>query len=120
MLRLMGEVGTDLSRFLGKKQFVSWLGLSPKNKQSGRMKKRGSVKSNTTGLILRQSAQSLLTNKNCAVGVFMRRLKSGKGAKVAVKAGARKITIAYYDALTKGIEYVESGTEKYMEQIKRK
>jgi hypothetical protein len=48
----------------------------------------------------------------------MRRLKSGKGAKVAVKAGARKIALAYYDVLTKGVEYVESGAEKYLEQIK--
>jgi transposase len=119
MLRLMGEVGTDLSRFPSNKHFVSWLGLSPKNKQSGRMKKRVSVKTNTAGLIFRQSAQSLLASKNCAVGVFMRRLKSRKGAKIAVKAGARKIALAYYDALTKGLEYVESGAEKYMEQIKR-
>jgi transposase len=118
MLRLMGEVGTDLSRFPSNKHFVSWLGLSPKNKQSGKMKKRVSVKSNNAGLIFRQSAQSLLASKNCAVGIFMRRLKSRKGAKVAVKAGARKIAIAYYDALTKGMEYVEAGAEKYMEQIK--
>jgi DNA helicase TIP49 (TBP-interacting protein) len=83
------------------------------------MEKRVSVKSNTAGLIFRQSAQSLFASKNCAVGVFIRRLKSGKGAKVAVKAGAGKTAIAYYDALTKGIEYVESGAEKYMEQIKR-
>jgi hypothetical protein len=36
-----------------------------------------------------------------------------------VKAGTGKIAIAYYDALTKGIEYVESGAEKYLEEIKR-
>jgi hypothetical protein len=83
------------------------------------MKKWVSVKSSTAGLIFRQSAQSLPASKNCAAGVFMRRLKSGKGAKVAVKAGAGKIALAYYDALTKGLEYVESGAEKYMEQIKR-
>jgi hypothetical protein len=40
------------------------------------MKKRVSVKSNIAGRIFRQSAQNLLTSKNCAVGVFMRRLKS--------------------------------------------
>ena len=39
MLRLLGEIGNDMSRFPTKKHFVSWLELSPKNKQSGKMKK---------------------------------------------------------------------------------
>jgi hypothetical protein len=82
------------------------------------MKKKVYVKFNTAGLIFRQSTQSLLASKNCAVSVFMRFLKSRKGTKVAVKSGARKIAIVYYDALTKGVAYVESGAEKYLEQIK--
>jgi transposase len=36
MLGIYGEVGSDMSRFPTKKHFVSWLGLSPKNKQSGK------------------------------------------------------------------------------------
>jgi hypothetical protein len=60
------------------------------------MKKRVSVKSNHAGLIFLQSTQSLPACKNCVAGVFMRRLKFGKGAKVAVKAGAGKIALAYY------------------------
>jgi hypothetical protein len=82
------------------------------------MKKRVYVKFSHAGLIFRRSAQSLPDGKNCAAGVFMRRLKSGKENKVAVKAGAGKIAFAYYDALTKGIEYAESGVQKYPEQIK--
>lgn len=120
MLRLSGEIGTDLSRFPTKKHFVSWLGLSPKNKQSGKMKKRVRCPSTQAGLIFRQSAQSLLTSKNNATGVFMRRLKGRKGPKVAIKAGARKIAEAVYDALTKGVDYVELGTAKYMEQLKQR
>lgn len=118
MLRLLGEVGFDLSRFPTKKHFVSWLGLSPKNKQSGKMKKRVKGQTNNAGLIFRQSAQSLMSSKHNAIGVFIRRIKGRKGSKVAVKAGARKIAEALYDALTKGIDYVEQGAEKYLEQIK--
>lgn len=118
MLRLLGEVGSDLSRFPSKKHFTSWLGLSPKNKQSGKMKKRVQSKGNNAGLIFRQSAQSLLTSKHSAIGVFMRKLKGRKGAKVAVKAGARKIAEAFYDAQTKGIDYVEQGAKKYIEQMR--
>jgi transposase len=121
MLRLLGEIGSDMSRFPTKKHFVSWVGLSPKNKQSGKMKKRVKcVSSGNAGLIFRQSAQSLLSSKHNAIGVFMKRLKGRKGAKVAIKAGARKIAEAVYDALTKGIDYVEQGAEKYLEQFKQK
>jgi hypothetical protein len=50
----------------------------------------------------------------------MKRLKGRKGAKVALKAGARKIAEAFYDAITKGLDYVEQGTTKYLEQLRQK
>ena len=81
------------------------------------MKKRIRSASNNAGLIFRQSAQSLLTSKHCAVGAFMKRLKGQKGSKVAIKAGARKIAEAFYDALTKGIDYIEQGAIKYAEKL---
>ena len=90
MLRLLGEVGNDMSRFPTKKHFVSWLGLSPKNKQSGKMKKRIKCPSNNAGLIFRQSAQSLLASKHKAIGVFMRRLSVGKAQKLPLKQGQEK------------------------------
>ena len=120
MLRLLGEVGKDMSRFPDRKNFVIWLGLSLKNKQSGKMKKRIKSAANHAGLIFRQSAQSLLTSKHCVIGVFMRRLKGRKGSRVAIKAGARKIAEAFYDTLTRGMDYVELGVEKYIEHVKLK
>jgi hypothetical protein len=107
----------DMSRFPTVKHFVSWLGLSPKNKQSGNMKKRiRSNHGNHAGERFRQSAQSLSTSKNNAIGAFIRRLKGRKGPQVAIKAGARKIAIAFYNALTRGMDYVEVGAAKYQEQ----
>ena len=99
---------------------MSWLGLSPKSKQSGKMKKRVKSASNQAGLIFRQSAQSLSTSKHSAIGIFIRKLKGRKGSKVAIKAGARKIAEAFYDALTKGMDYVEQGAIKYAEQQKQR
>lgn len=119
LLRLYAEIGSDMSRFPTVAHFCSWLGLSPAHKQSGRIKRR--IKgnpSNEAGQIFRLSAQSLMESKKNAIGVFMRRLRSRKGSKIAIKAGARKIAQAYYLALTKGIDYVEQGAEKYMEQLK--
>jgi len=120
LLRLLGETGSDMSRFATAKHFVSWLGLSPKRNQSGKIKKRVPSKSNYAGLIFRQSAQSLLASKYNAIGAFMRRLRARKGAAIAVKAGARKIAEAFYNALTRGMDYVEEGLEKYNERIRLK
>jgi transposase len=117
MLRLPGETGSDMRRFPCVRHFVSWLGLSPKNKQSGKMKRRvRTPKGNSAGEIFRQSARSLLTSKHNAIGAFIRRLKGKKGAPVALKAGARKIAIAFYNALTRGMDYVEAGAAQYRQR----
>ncbi|MFT3751308.1 MAG: IS110 family transposase [Agriterribacter sp.] len=119
LLRLMGETGTDMSRFPSEDHFVSWCSLSPKHHQSGRVKKRvKGTKCNKAGQIFKEVAQALLNSKHIAIGSFMRKLRAKKDSAIAIKAGARKLAIAYYNALTKGIEYVEQGTKKYEEQIK--
>ena len=48
------------------------------------------------------------------------RLKERKGSRVAVKAGAKKIAETFYDTITKGLDYVEQGTAKYIQQVKQK
>jgi hypothetical protein len=121
MLRLPGEIGTDMSRFPTVKHFVSWLGLSPKNKQSGKMKRRvKSPKGSCAGEIFRQSAQALSISKHNAIGAFIRRLRGRKGSHVAIKAGARKIAIAVYNAPTRGMDYVEAGAVKYQQMLAKR
>ena len=121
LLRLIGETGTDMSRFPTAPHFVAWCGLSPKKHDSGKMKKR--VKGspcNAAGQILKLSAQTLLLSKDSSIGQFERRLKARKDAGIAIKAGARKLGIAYYNALTKGTEYVEQGIKLYEEQRRQR
>lgn len=121
LLRLVGETGTDMSRFPTVKHFVSWCGLSPKRHQSGKIKKRvRGVPCNQSGQIFKLCAQSLMNSKTTAVGSFIRKIKAKKDAGTAIKAGARKLAIAYYNALTNGTEYVEQGIRKYEEQIKQR
>ncbi len=118
LLRLLGETGVDMNRFPTVKHFVSWCGLSPKNHRSGKINKRVKGTScNKAGQIFKESAQSLLNSKHIAIGCFIRRLKAKKDTAIAIKAGARKLAAAYYNALTKGVEYVEEGTKKYQHQI---
>jgi len=121
LLRLIGETGIDMSRFPTVKNFVSWLGLSPKNHRSGKIKKNVKGTScNAAGQIFKLCAHGLLSSKNIAIGSFMRKLRGRKDSSIAIKAGARKLAIAYYNALTKGTAYVEQGTKLYEEQIKRR
>jgi hypothetical protein len=121
LLRLIGETGTDMMRFETNKHFVSWCGLSPKHHQTGKTNKRvRGTRCNKTGQIFKEIAQSLINSKHIAIGSFIRKIKARKDAAIAIKAGARKLAIAYYDTLTKGSAYVEQGIKKYEEQIAKK
>jgi hypothetical protein len=118
-LRLVGETGNELSRFPTAKHFISWCQLSPRNSQSGKMNRKIKMKMKSkAGQIFREAAQSLLNSKKVAIGAFMRKIKSKKGAPIAIKAGARKIAAAYYNIITKGTEYVEEGIKQYELKIR--
>ena len=118
-LRLLSEIGTDMSNWPTEKHFASWLGLSPIKHASGKMDKKikGTKKTNA-GNILRQAAQSLLISKNNALGAFGRRIRNRKGGPIAIKAIARKLACMIYRVMTKGIEYVEMGVEMYEAKYK--
>lgn len=121
LLRLIGETGTDMMRFETNKNFVSWCGLSPKHHQTGKTNKRvKGTRCNKTGQIFKEIAQSLINSKHIAIGSFIRKIKARKDSAIAIKAGARKLAIAYYDTLTKGSAYVEQGIKKYEEQIAKR
>jgi transposase len=121
LLRLIGETGTDMMRFETNKHFVSWCGLSPKHHQTGKTNKRvKGTKCNKAGQIFKEIAQSLINSKHIAIGSFIRKLKARKDSAIAIKAGARKVAMAYYDTLTKGSAYVEEGIKKYEQQIAKR
>lgn len=118
LLRLIGETGVDMLRFPTNKHFASWCGLSPKHHQTGKTNKRvKGTRCNKTGQIFKEIAQALINSKHIAIGTFIRKIKARKDSAIAIKAGARKLALAYYDTLTKGSDYVEQGTKKYEEQI---
>lgn len=121
LLRLLGEVGSDMGRFASAGHFVSWCQLAPVLNQSGKMNRRIKVRSGSrAGQIFRTTAQALLNSKQIAIGAFMRRIRNKKDSKIAIKAGARKLAEAFYNLLTHGKEYVERGIEKYESQLKEK
>lgn len=113
-LKLLSEVGTDLSRWPNEKAFCAWLCLSPGKNQSGKTKRRARRRGKTTaGQIFRLAAHSIAKSKYQALGGFYRRLKARTSAAVANVATARKLAVLFYYAMTEGMAYVERGLEAY-------
>lgn len=121
VLKLISELGTDMSRWPTYKHFVSYLGLSPVKRQSGKMSrtKRLPVKS-IAGQIFRESAMSIANSKYISLKGFYNRIKSKSGYKVAIKATARKLAILYYKLMRNGMDYIEKGLEKYEQMYREK
>ncbi len=120
LMKLISEVGTDLSRWPSAKHFVSWLGLSPGVHQSGkRRRRRRSRHKSRAGQIFRESAQSLGGSKYLALGGFYRRLRAKRGPAIAIVATARKLAIMFYNVLRYGMAYVEEGLHRYEQRYRK-
>ena len=113
---LIAEIGVDMSVFQSDKHLSAWAGVSPGNNESaGKRKNSQARKGNihlTTALYDagRAAAQ--------AKGTYLRdkfyRLKARRGYKRAAIAIGRKILIAAYHMLAKGVAYNELG-EAYLD-----
>ncbi len=121
ILTLFAESGKDLSCFENGNRFASWIGLAPNNKISGGKiisshlpRKRHAIKN-----VLIQAANSLYRSQN-ALGDCYRRLKSRIGPKAAKCAMARKLSIIYFNMVTKqeafNIELFEQHQTKFKEK----
>ncbi len=118
-LRVLSELGNDISRWPTEKHFTSWLGLAPGQNRSGKINKRTKKRSSTkAGQVFKQAAQTLLISKHIALGAFAKRIKAKRGPAIAIKATARKLAVMYYNLMKYGADYVEAGTKKYEEKYR--
>lgn len=117
-MQLLAEIGSDLTRWPSEKHFTSWLGLSPGQHNSGKMRRNARKKGKPrAGQIFRIIAQSLINSKEIAIGSFGRRLRGRKGPRIAIKAMARKVAVLYWRVNVKGLDYAEKGIQQYEEQL---
>jgi transposase len=118
-LKIVSEVGLDLSRWKSGKQFASWLGLCPGNKVSGGKRLSGKSKrtANYASSTFRLAASTLHQSKS-ALGAFYRRLKNRLGAPKAITAAAHKLAIIIFNMLKNGVEYFETGQDYYETQYR--
>lgn len=117
LLQLIGEVGTDLSRWPSEKHFTSWTGLAPGSNQSGKRRGRASRQRNRAGHIFSMIAQSLARSVDKALGGFYRRLRARRGGLIANRALARKIAALFWQLMVRGETYAEEGLKKYQARI---
>ncbi len=116
-LTLVGEIGTDMSRWKTVKHFTSWLGLCPGTKVSGGRvlgsKTKRSV--NRAATALRVAAASLSRSRS-ALGAYLRRMSARLGKPQAITATAHKLARLVYSMLKHGTEYVDVGQDYYERQ----
>jgi transposase len=116
-LKLLSEVGTDMSRFKTEKHFTSWLTLTPHVKASGGrvLSSRTKPSANRAALIFRMAAFNL-SRTNTALGAFYRRLSARIGKAKAVTATARKLATLFYRLLTGTLQPQQLDANHYDEQ----
>ena len=116
-LKVISEVGTDMTRWPSAGHFASWLGLSPNNRITGGkvISSRTKTSANRAAKALRLAANAL-HRSDSALGAFLRRKKSHLGAPKAITATAHKLARIIYSMLRYGREYVDAGAEHYERQ----
>ncbi len=91
-LKVVSEVGTDMTKWPSAKHFASWLGLSPDNRITGGrvMSSKTKPSASRAAAALRLAANAL-HRSDSALGAFLRRKKAQLGAPKAITATAHKL-----------------------------
>ena len=120
-LKVISEIGTDMSKWPSAKHFASWLGLSPNNRITGGkvISSKTKPNANRAASALRLAANAL-HRSDSALGAFLRRKKAQLGAPKAITATAHKLARTIYSMLRYGQEYVDAGAEYYENQYRQR
>ena len=120
-LKVISEIGTDMTKWPSAKHFASWLGLSPNNRITGGkvISSRTKASANRAAAALRLAANAL-HRSGSARGAFLRRKKSHLGSPKAITATAHKLARIIYSMLRYGQDYVDAGAEYYESQYRHR
>ncbi|MCC6473021.1 MAG: IS110 family transposase, partial [Burkholderiales bacterium] len=110
VMKILSEIGPDLSRFANVKHFCSWLGLCPSTKISGGkvLSARTKRSANRARQAFRMAAMCL-SRSDSALGAFYRRLCARMDKPRANTATAHKLARMVYFMLTRGEAFVDQG-----------
>jgi transposase len=118
-LKVLSEIGLDMTRWPTSKHFAAWLGLCPGNKLSGgkRYRMRSKPSANRAATALRLAAQGV-ANSHSALGAYYRRMRARLGAPKAITATAHKLARLVYSMLRYGTAYVDAGQQAYEQKYR--
>jgi transposase len=113
-LKLIAEIGLDVTRWPTAKHFTSWLTLAPRNRVSGGrlLSSQTQRSANRAAMALRMAALAVGRSAT-ALGAFHRRLAARIGKPQALTATARKLAILIYRVLKGELAYRDPGPETY-------
>ena len=111
---IVGEVGTDMTRFATPGHLASWAGLCPGNNESAGKRFSGRTRpgnaSLRTGLV--QAANAAIRTKTY-FGAQYRRLVTRRGKKRALLAVAHSILVIAYRLMERGEDYQDLGVDYF-------
>ncbi len=120
-LTLIGELGSDMTKWPTVKHFTSWLGLCPNWKKTGGQVKSSQTRKgkNRAASALRLAAWSLMRSKSY-LGAYLRRQRARLGAPKAITATAHKLARIVYNLLRFGIGYVRQQEAAYADEVRER
>jgi hypothetical protein len=104
-IRILAEIGVDMSVFETSKHLVSWAGLCPQNNESGGKKKTTRIAragAYLKPLLVQLALAAVQSDKNPELKNKYHALKKRRGGKKAVIAIARKLLTAIWHVLNNG------------------
>ena len=120
-VRLLAEIGNNISNFPTVKHFTAWIGVCPNNKISGSkiLSSKTKPTANRVAQILRMAVNTLFRSKT-ALGEFLRRMKVRIGAPAAITATAHKLAKIIFKMLTEKKEFKEAGENAYQRRYEER
>lgn len=117
---VIAEAGLDMTRWPTEHHFVSWIGLSPRNDQSGdRVKNRRTRRVVSPLATALRLAANTLRLSDTYLGAQFRRFRSRLGPPKAITAMAAKLARLIYRMLRYGEDYVDRGAAFYEQKYKQ-
>jgi len=119
-LQILGETGTDMSKWPTEKHFAAWLNLCPNNKISGGKlisSKTRKGRASIAGQAFRAAANAV-QNSDHALGDYFRRMKGKGGNKYAIIATANKLSTIYYKMVSIKSAFNPQKQEDYQQNVR--